>query len=205
MARSKIFVLLTLATLAACQSIVGLDKFQKSQCDFDCGTDSSAMDVVAIDATDAGFDVVFGDASVANRWATWRMPNPADAETDANNVTYSPGPMSDAGPLVHDNVSNLSWTKNDLGALTYFDAIKACESAGLRLPTRIELYSLVDYTKKNNKTYDESTFNGTGSVYWTQSPALPSMTSVWGVNFTNASLVTIDLTLGEKNFARCVQ
>jgi hypothetical protein len=191
-----------IASIAAfalsCQALVGLDRFEKVK-DADVGV----MDV--IDVIDAGPDVIlFGEASVVHRWARWVMPNPPNAETDANIASYDTNAAfaGDAGPAIKDNLTGLVWSKYDYGVHTYAEAYQLCESLGLRLPTRIELVSLLDYTTNMGATID-SVFDASTNYYWTQSPALPSSTSVWVVNFANATLEPLDLT--STAFVRCVQ
>jgi len=203
MARSKsvfaIFIGLG-ASVLACQAIVGLDKFSKFECTTDCGTD-----VVVVDApVDAGPDVMyFGEASVANRWIKWPMPNPKDAETPVNMSVYDAAGTGEGGAIVRDFVTSLAWTQSDLGTMSYLEAIAKCESIGFRLPTRIELVSLLDYTRAQ-PAIDPAFQGSKGGLYWTQSP-LPNKTQVWVVDFGNPKVTSLSVDAQTMAHVRCVQ
>jgi hypothetical protein len=84
----------------------------------------------------------------SHKWACWRMPNPASS-TLPNRAS-----MTDAGESVHDNVTCLDWQKTaPSGSYSWDQAIAYCDGLTLsghddwRLPTRIELTSIVDYTQ----------------------------------------------------------
>jgi hypothetical protein len=139
------------------------------------------------------------------------MPNPAS--------TGLPNPSSytDNGDgTVRDNVTGLIWQKTvtSTQAFTWTDAQAYCTSLTLagrtwRLPTRIELLSLVDFTR-TSPAINTTAFPGVpgGKYHWTASPWVVSQISTkpqdsWIVNFfegltSNAG----DRTQAE--YARCV-
>jgi hypothetical protein len=118
--------------------------------------------------SDTGPDVV-GDVVVPEAgwpvptlhetWAHWPMPNP-DAATGPDAATLLPNQMTyDAGPdgsaVAYDAVTQLRWSRLPDTASSYDEAWTAClqnhEGAGWRVPTRIELVSLVDFTQPSGK------------------------------------------------------
>jgi len=140
------------------------------------------------------------------------MPNPASADLP-NASNYS-----DLGDgTVKDNVTGLLWQKAvDMTTQKLaWDAAKSyCAALTLaghtwRLPTRIELLSIVDFTRVGS-AIDSTAFPGTpsGAYHWTSSPWVVSQIATkpqdsWIVNFyegltSNAG----DRTAAE--FARCV-
>jgi hypothetical protein len=84
----------------------------------------------------------------SHKWACWRMPNPASSTLPNRAST------TDGGESVHDNVTCLDWQKTaPTGSYSWDQAIAYCDGLTLaghddwRLPTRIELTSIVDYTQ----------------------------------------------------------
>jgi hypothetical protein len=121
-------------------------------------------------------------------WALWPMPNPAS--------TSLPNPSSydihaDKG-VVTDKVTKLMWQRNAApGEYTWEAAKTYCaelEHAGFddwRLPTRIELVSLVDFTT-TSPAIDTDAFPDTPSdVFWSSSPWAGSPSYAWDVHFHN--------------------
>jgi hypothetical protein len=196
------------ALLVACQAVIGLDKFTKDKmmCDFqDCAVDDASDAIVGMDSP---VDY-FGDANSPHRWVAWPMPNPADAETDANPATY--GMAFEAGVdggkvmVVRDLVTKLEWIVEPASSLSFTDAQKFCDGLGnsFRLPTRIELASLWSYTTKG-PAFDKSVFGGGSGYYWTQSPALPDRMSAWSVDFGGGNVVPLAIA-GTMAAVRCVR
>src|SRR6185312_11729216 len=106
-------------------------------------------------------------------YARWPMPNPASAGLP------NPASYTDNGDgTVTDNVTKLVWQKavTSSQAFAWCDAINYCATLTLagrtwRLPTRIELLSLVDFTR-GNPAIDTTAFPGLpgGKYHWTSSP-----------------------------------
>ena len=152
------------------------------------------------------------DNGFAYTFACWPMPNPASADLP-NASNYS-----DLGDgTVRDNVTGLLWQKAvDMTTQKLaWDAAKSyCAALTLaghtwRLPTRIELLSIVDFTRVGS-AIDSTAFPGTpgGAYNWTSSPSVVSQISTkpqdsWIVNFYEGlSSNAGDRTAAE--FARCV-
>ena len=102
----------------------------------------------APDAAVTELDGVCSERSPASTWAMWTMPNPA--------ATGLPNPASytDLGDgTVHDDVTCLVWQRDvSEGTCTWSEASDYSSSSplaggGWRLPTRVELISLIDFTK----------------------------------------------------------
>ncbi len=94
------------------------------------------------------------------------MPNPASSGLP-NPASYTVG----AG-FVTDNVTKLVWEQPiSAGTFTQPNAIKHCadKGGGWRLPTMVELYSLVDFTKLDPRL-DNAVFPDTpDAAFWTSS------------------------------------
>lgn len=209
MGRSSLAVLFGVAgaaLLIACQAIIGLDKFAKERdaCTFE---DCAVRPDGGVDASmDADY---FGDANLALRWVAWPMPNPPDAEVDANLAAYGIPFEAGAGDggtivVVRDAITKLEWSRDVSPSLSFLGARAFCEGLGnnFRLPTRIELVSLWDYTAANGVA---PVFSGAGADYWTNSPS-PEKTAVWIVNFSGGgSVTTKSIAPNEQALARCVR
>jgi Protein of unknown function (DUF1566) len=152
----------------------------------------------ASDAPDEGSeDVVVSEAApdvapptVTEIWVHWPMPNPPNTPIALDSSVDLPHPMAysvdDAGATVLDQVTNLTWESSGSHVNSYEDAERYClrlaQSTKLpwRVPTRIELVSLIDWTRV--PTFDVDAFaydpadasvgQSTGT-YWTSSLAVP--------------------------------
>lgn len=172
----------------ACTSIVGLDDFQKTQCPGAICSEGGPFDDASVpDATsDARVDAQGADPV---RWARWKMPNyPTDAAVNPNPATYTPN-----GDLVVAGITDLTWQRDQSAPKTYADAKKYCEDlvvggeSNFRLPSRIELVTLLDLEK--TPRIDTAAFTGTtGGPYWTSSEVRPfdaTSPSYWVVDFAD--------------------
>jgi len=147
-------------------------------------------------------------------WAHWPMPNPdasiapdlPDAAELPNQMAYDAGP--DGSTTVFDEVTGLTWERSgDAGAGSIDEARAHCATLtlgnGWRLPTRIELVSIVDFTA--SPAINSTAFPGTHpQEYWTSS-AVPSDAGTqqyWTVSFANG---LVDNTSGSAQYVRCVQ
>jgi hypothetical protein len=109
------------------------------------------------------------EACLTREVATWPMPNPGTLGLP------NPARYEAAGELVEDRVTRLAFPAS-FGALsTYADAVAFCETLELeghddfRLPTRIELVSLLDRTR--TPAIDTRVFPDTPQDYfWTSTP-----------------------------------
>ncbi len=134
----------------ACNSIIGLTDFEKTQCaGARCADDGGPLPDQLVEA---GADVVTDspiDAKGADpvSWAKWRMPN--YGPTDAGLPPTSP-PLVASGALVTDTVTNLVWRSTIVpGDFSASEAEAECEKIAngpWRAPKRIELVTLLDYS-----------------------------------------------------------
>jgi len=157
---------------------------------------------------DGGAAGVSEPAPVFNPWANWRMPNPAS--------TGLPNPSSydtSTPRIVRDNVTGLIWQLDvSKTAYAWADAKAYCQSLELagfrdwRLPSRIELVSLIDYTiAAPGPVIDKTAFPGAPSdTFWTASPE-PGYggSRAWYVQFSNGFAFTDSSTVTYS--ARCVR
>ncbi len=224
-----VFAAVAAVALAACDVLLGLGDYEKVDCrpGVDCldgaaDATSEAMAEASVDAsTDAneasldagkGVDAFAVDGpSLLQTWAQWPMPNP-EASIAVDSSALLPNPMKyDAAPWgdaadgregIVDGVTGLVWEQDgsqQAGSLQ--EAEQYCAGIGMRVPTRIELVSLVDFTK--TPTIDTTAFTGTSAgPYWTSSvfPNADGTVSSWSVSFGDGTVVH-DLAI---NYVRCV-
>jgi hypothetical protein len=157
--------------------------------DAEGGVDSGAdADASVVTLPESGPPV----PSAHEAWAHWPMPNP-DAALSEESSTPLPHPMGyDAGAdgggaIAYDAVTGLGWWRQALPAAGYDDAWKQClgldpsgSGSPWRVPTRIELVSLIDFTRV--PTIQSATFLDAGAVAWTSS-AVAGDESYWAVDF----------------------
>ena len=169
-------------------------------------TDGGA-DARAPDGGDAGDD---GDAGcepigAPNAWARWVMPNPATSGLP-NPARYT---VSDGGNEVVDEITGLIWQRTaDPGSYTWDAAKQACAcltidgAAGYRLPSRIELVSIADWTQA--PSIDVAAFPGTPpESFWTSSVLAGDPGLGWLVSFDTGFATYGDM--GYAYRARCVR
>jgi hypothetical protein len=140
--------------------------------------------------SDLAADAPVADAPVAcavteprSRWATWPIPHPG-AGTNAHSYDLgSPG-------VVVDRVTGLVWQRAlDEGMYTWAEATSRCACLSLgghedwRLPTRMELVSIVDFTR-DSPAIDPVAFPQTTSEwFWTSSRRADDPSLVWYIYF----------------------
>ena len=134
--------------LVACEQILGLDQFQK------CGTCDAGADAPD-DAGDASNDAIQLPDGVteASSWANWIMENTAtevfEGGAPINTLRNLQPTMLDSGvSVIFDPFTKLAWDLS-IGAQTseFAQAFAYCQGRGERLPTRIELATLLDSTR----------------------------------------------------------
>jgi hypothetical protein len=143
-------------------------------------------------------------------WAAWPMPNPA-----ADVANGAPNPASytiNADGTVTDKVTGLMWqqgTQSDTWAQASSDC-RALRTGGYtdwRLPTKIELVSIVDYDLASdnvNALIDPTAFPSTPAVdFWSSTQAADTPGSAWVVHFANGAVITVDTSFSNK--FRCVR
>lgn len=192
------FALLALvATVAACGALregpLGLpEPDADAALPMDGGDDGEPSD-----ETDAGVDPDAATPPSADpEWAMWRLPPPSPP---AGNYAVANG-------VARDETTGLEWQQATLaGDRTHADATNACAQAGFRLPTRIELLSLIDYVP-GGAGINTAVFGGdsTDKTFWSSTPdSLASTTHAWTVRFGPGPNVTADR--GTSHSARCVR
>ncbi len=128
------------------------------------------------------------------------MPNPASAGLP-NPASYTVG-----DGFVTDNVTKLVWEEPiSTAAFTQPDAIKYCsdKGGGWRLPTVVELYSLVDFTRYS-PSIDVAMFPNTpSSFFWTSSALARNSSAAWVVLFVGPLFSS--LGRNETSRVRCVR
>ena len=110
------------------------------------------------------------------------MPNPASA-----GLPHPASYQDNGDDTVTDRVTGFIWDRmaTDM-TMNHADAVFYCSGRGSkwRLPTRIELVSLVDFTVPNPGPTINPAFPDTpATVFWTSSPNLGNPMSAWGVFF----------------------
>lgn len=184
--------------VAGCNDVLGLSDFERVSCRATCPGDSggdAAFDAGSVGSTDAApFDGAV--AATDGGWARWPMPNP-DGGADAgwpNVVTYS---AVDAG-VVADRVSKLEWSTHAFPASFIDLAAGNCQSIGYRLPTRIELVSLLDFTRQG-PFIDPIFTNVSSGEYWTASA---TGGRYWAVDFGSGEVTQ---STSDKRNVLCVR
>ena len=200
-ARSLLVAVVALAVPAvvACNSLIGLDEFDKGQCPgARCTDDGSFPDVV----TDGGADV-FTDALPDSKgadpvsWAKWPMPNYGEG-----GAGQPPRPplLSVAGENVTDAVTQLVWHSTLIaGDFPFAQVSAACAKLAngpWRVPKRIELVSLIDYAR-TRPFIDTSKFPAFPLArVWSTSEVRPlaadrEKQAYWVVNFDTGAVETL--------------
>ena len=119
------------------------------------------------------------------------MPN-AEVEVEAGAPNLENYTDNGDGTVI-DNVTKLVWQKltppenyDQASALSYCAALRLAGYADWRLPSVVELVSLVD-TGTYNPSIDSTMFPGTPAVgfYWSSTVYAGDPTNAWGVYFNN--------------------
>ena len=188
----------------ACSVLIGLDKFDK----VDCGTCSPDAEAGVDDAADAlpPPDAQLGDVeSNPTVWASWPMPNPVydaglAADADPSGVHFADYDAAVPGS-VFDGWTGLIWSLTTKDQVSQQGAADYCTnlmvlSQKWRLPSRIELVTLLDFT--GSGVYVDPLFLVDGgakaSSYWTSSPDRTDINQYWAVDFGAGAVVTSSAT-----------
>jgi hypothetical protein len=151
-------------------------------------------------------------------WALWPMPNGPD---DVGNGAPNPNAYSDnLDGTVSDEVTHLMWQQqipetggiNEDGNLAWAAAAEYCATLSLaghadwRLPSQIELVSLVDYSNlgAGHPSIDGTAFPNTPlAAFWSSTTLAGTPTSAWTVYFDLGFTYAYDVsTVGR---VRCVR
>jgi hypothetical protein len=167
------------AALGACQILSGLSDYKDQLGGLDSGGLPDVADVGPADVGPA--DVGPGDStppkgSKPATWANFRFGCYSGEGCSLSRYhSLEAGTFFDGGARYHhDEVSGLYWLEDTGSALTFEDAAKFCSDRDARVPTRIEIVSLLrivpsDTTKKWRVPFSTSVIDG----IWTSSPAVP--------------------------------
>jgi len=106
----------------------------------------------------------------SRKWACWPMPNPSASGLP------NPASYADLGETVLDQVTGLEWQKDppdqtfvwDAG-LSYCEELSVGDNDDFRLPTRIELMSIMDFTNSGAKFAPSAFAGADGGFYKTAS------------------------------------
>ena len=147
-------------------------------------------------------------ACVDPEWTEWPVPNsPADVAAGAPNLER----YTDNGDdTVTDNVTQLMWQKtapstvySQTDALTHCSGLTQAGYDDWRLPTEIELISLIDFGS-SSPCMDTRYFpNASSDAFWSATPSSTSAALAWGVTFLDGSVGTNAIALPYG--ARCVR
>jgi hypothetical protein len=166
---------------------------------------------VALTCNGAGFCI--------HGWAEWPMPNPASPSDDDGGAPALPNPAAyaiettGAGiAVVDDRVTGLGWQRDvDDAVYTQVEAQQRCAELGRdgyagfddwRLPSRIELVSIVDFSR-SSPAVDPSAFPDTPGAYFWTSSAVAATGYGWCVSFDLGD--TFSLAATETAKVRCVR
>jgi hypothetical protein len=176
----------------------------------------STVDATLADASataDASLDwsaPVAVDAGMVANWANWPMPNPQS--------TGLPHPQvydTTTAGIVKDVVTQLQWQAASDGITrTWADAIAYCAAlpdfgGGWRLPSRIELFSIVDYTTVPGISaagFGALPTTDSGSlVFWSASLKAGDNTQAWAVDFGSGVDLVFPKPVTAAFLVRCVR
>lgn len=209
MRRSRILAVVAIVAVpvvVACQGIVGLDDFERTQCPGAVCSDGG--DLSETGTTDVRSDVVFVDGGGAApvRWAHWKMPNYDAGPGTPNRVSYGLVGVD----AVRDDVTNLTWQRAQTTGVTYAQARTTCANlvvgpdSDWRLPSRIELVTLLDLSR--SPRIDGLFADTQATPYWTSSEVRPfnvSAPQYWVVGFDDGNVKKLGAT--QSASVRCVK
>jgi hypothetical protein len=142
-------------------------------------------------------------------WAEWPMPNDqADVTAGAPNLeSYT----DNKDGTVTDNLTGLMWQQTvPTGTYTWAQAVAYCPTLNLaghsdwRLPSRIELVSIVDFGVTSGPRINSTYFPSTpADWFWSSSPLAGSSSLAWLVYFYNGNTNYLDVS--DAHSVRCVR
>jgi hypothetical protein len=188
---------LLVPTALACNSIIGLTDFEKTQCPgARCADDGGPLPDQLVDG---GPDVVTDAAPDAKgadpvSWAKWPMPNYGDG---GPGLPLMSPPLVASGGLVTDSVTKLVWRATIVPG-DFFASEADAECAKLtngpwRAPKRIELVTLLDYSHPTPFVDRKAFTDLVNYQVWSTSevrPFVPGKPSqpYWVVNFGSGAV-----------------
>lgn len=146
-----------------------------------------------------------------HKWACWPMPNPAGSGLP------NPASYTDMGDVVHDDVTCLDWHKtaspdtyDNAGAIAYCENSTVGGYDDWRVPTRVELASIVDWTRS---TLLDPVFTAQGGFHKTgsnwvltieQRGAGAGRDVAWAYNMSDG-IVSNNRSAADQDRVRCVR
>ncbi len=149
-----------------------------------------------------------GASCVDPQWAEWSIPNTfAEIGGGASNHLQSYKDNGDG--TITDNVTGLMWQRDLDSQMSMAPAIAYCQNlrlagyASWRLPSRMELMSIVN-TASTMPALDTTVFPSTIALnMWSSTMLAGSSTTAWYVDFTVGQ---VDFTpVSDVNYVRCVR
>lgn len=195
--------------LGACAQIVGIeDPIPIDENDSSSSTSGSGSGAGGSSSSGSGSSSS-GSASGGGDpgpWVNWVMPNPVAASLP-NKADYIVDMTKD---IVTDNVTNLVWQRTySAMKITWAQAKTYCANldhggyTDWRLPWRIELVSLIDYTKSFPAIDGAAFVNTPSDGFWTASNYPADTTYSWLVYFDDGDTFVNMAT--NPFYARCVR
>jgi hypothetical protein len=193
--------------LGGCNAVLGINQ----PGDLDAGSVieiPSSTGTMGRDATTGGGSQgTEAGPSAAFAFADWPMPNPPSTGLP-NPQSYETGGTPG---VVLDNVTGLEWQRAvDDRTLAWADAASYCTGlplagGGFRLPSRIELLSIVDFTR-DGPVIDPAVFPNTPSEpFWSGSAFIDDPANAWSVHFGFATIFASSSRANLAFRARCVR
>jgi Protein of unknown function (DUF1566) len=136
-------------------------------------------------------------------YATWPMPNPQSLPLP------NPGSFTLTPDTATDRVTGLHWQRAHTAKLDWQTALETCANLTLqgyddwRLPSRIEIVSMVDYTRQ--PTVDGQAFENTALDYFWSSSTVSYDTSLAYSVYFGAGLTAYGMKGGASAHVRCVR
>jgi hypothetical protein len=176
----------------ACNSLIGLSDFEKGQCaGARCPDEGGLVDQLVEGGTDAPVDALpDGKGADPVSWAKWRMPNYIDPDAGPGQPTTN-GSLTAGAEIVVDNLTGLTW-RSMLVAGTFAEADVEAECRKItggpwRAPKRIELVTLLDYSRTSPFVDTTKFIDLSLDTVWTTSEVRPFVAgpeqAYWVVNF----------------------
>jgi hypothetical protein len=142
-------------------------------------------------------------------WAEWHIPNSAADTGTPNTASYT----DNGNGTVTDNVTKLMWqktvsmtTSNQDQAVMLCDALSLGGYSDWRLPSQIELVSLVDYGASSpaiNATFFPDTPIAGNGLFWSSTLVAGAPSTAWFVAFAFGGTFYESATVA--HFVRCVR
>ncbi|HRI70791.1 MAG TPA: DUF1566 domain-containing protein [Polyangium sp.] len=199
--------------LGACMQIVGIEdpkRIEDKPGNETTGTSSSSTSSssgISSGTGGGGSSSSTGGSSsggMSGPWISWPMPNPVSAQLDY------PASYSLVGTdIVVDEVTKLQWQRTvNNQSYTWDEALAYCNGLvygghdDWRLPWRIELVSLIDYTR-SSPAIDPIFPNAPSDAFWTATPWAADANNAWIVYFVDGD--TYYTNTIETHAVRCVR